>query len=203
MAPNPPAFLLRLVHRRRRRPRPHRRNIRIFQHPQHFSQADHRGAWRHSRHIFADSHFRDRRRRCSIIPLLGPWIDRYGGRGDSCPRRSHGRRGLAAFQLGAKFLAVCLVRCSLVIAGEALLGLLGDQRHDRAVVRAQTRPSHGRRELGHRRRKTRIPLLAAYPVRPHRLARHLGGVRNHRAGSGRRTRTSLCAKKARRLRAPA
>ena len=81
--------------------------------------------------------------------------------GHPCPRRAHGRRGPAAFQLGAKFLAVCPRPLLARDRRRSAPWLLGDQRHDRSVVRAQTRPSHGNRQPGHRRRQTRHTLVAA------------------------------------------
>src|SRR5688572_932167 len=64
-----------------------------------------------------------------IVPLLGSWIDRYGGRG-ILARRSHGRRGTVAFKSSAEFLAV---RASPLLARDrrrSASWLLGDQCHD-------------------------------------------------------------------------
>ena len=59
-----------------------------------------------------------------IVPLLGPWIDRHGGRGVLVLGVLMEGTGLLLSSLVQNFWQFVLVRCSLVIAGEALLGSL-------------------------------------------------------------------------------
>ena len=59
-----------------------------------------------------------------IVPLLGPWIDRHGGRGILVLGALMEGTGLLLSGLVQSFWQFVLVRCSLVIAGEALLGSL-------------------------------------------------------------------------------
>jgi len=59
-----------------------------------------------------------------IVPLLGPWIDRHGGRGVLVLGVLMEGAGLLLSSLVHSFWQFALVRCSLVIAGEALLGSL-------------------------------------------------------------------------------
>jgi sugar phosphate permease len=59
-----------------------------------------------------------------IVPLLGPWIDRHGGRGVLVLGALMEGTGLVLSGLVQSFWQFVLVRCSLVIAGEALLGSL-------------------------------------------------------------------------------
>ncbi len=59
-----------------------------------------------------------------IVPLLGPWIDRHGGRGVLVLGVVMEGTGLLLSSLVQSFWQFALVRCSLVIAGEALLGSL-------------------------------------------------------------------------------
>ena len=59
-----------------------------------------------------------------IVPLLGPWIDRHGGRGVLVLGVLMEGAGLMLSSLVQSFWQFVLVRCSLVIAGEALLGSL-------------------------------------------------------------------------------
>jgi MFS family permease len=59
-----------------------------------------------------------------IVPLLGPWIDRHGGRGVIVLGALMEGAGLLLSGLVQNFWQFVLVRCSLVIAGEALLGSL-------------------------------------------------------------------------------
>ena len=59
-----------------------------------------------------------------IVPLLGPWIDRHGGRGVLVLGVLMEGAGLLLSSLVQSFWQFVLVRCSLVIAGEALLGSL-------------------------------------------------------------------------------
>ena len=59
-----------------------------------------------------------------IVPLLGSWIDRYGGRGILVLGVLMEGAGLLLSSLVQTFWQFVLVRCSLVIAGEALLGSL-------------------------------------------------------------------------------
>ena len=59
-----------------------------------------------------------------IVPMLGPWIDRHGGRGVLVLGVLMESAGLLLSSLVQSFWQFVLVRCSLVIAGEALLGSL-------------------------------------------------------------------------------
>jgi sugar phosphate permease len=59
-----------------------------------------------------------------IVPLLGSWIDRHGGRGVLVLGVVMEGAGLLLSSLVQSFWQFALVRCSLVIAGEALLGSL-------------------------------------------------------------------------------
>ena len=59
-----------------------------------------------------------------IVPLLGSWIDRYGGRGILVLGVLMEGAGLLLSSLVQNFWQFVVVRCSLVIAGEALLGSL-------------------------------------------------------------------------------
>ena len=194
-------FLLRLVHRCRRHSRQHRRHFRLFQHVEHFSQTDHRRAWRNSRRIFADSYFRDRRRRVDRAharfvdrPPWWAWRARLG--------RAHGRRGAVTFELGAEFLAV---RRRALLVGHrrrSTARLPGDQRHHRPMVRAQARPRHGHRQPRHRCRQAEYPDRRRVAVRARRLALHLGDLRHHRAAVSCRPGADFRAPPTRGLRTP-
>jgi sugar phosphate permease len=59
-----------------------------------------------------------------IVPLLGPWIDRHGGRGVLVLGVLMEGAGLFLSSQVQSFWQFVVVRCSLVIAGEALLGSL-------------------------------------------------------------------------------
>lgn len=59
-----------------------------------------------------------------VVPLLGPWIDRHGGRGVLVLGVLMEGAGMLLSSLVQEFWQFVLVRCSLVIAGEALLGSL-------------------------------------------------------------------------------
>jgi MFS family permease len=59
-----------------------------------------------------------------IVPMLGSWIDRHGGRGVLVLGVLMEGAGLLLSSLVQSFWQFVLVRCSLVIAGEALLGSL-------------------------------------------------------------------------------
>ena len=59
-----------------------------------------------------------------IVPMLGSWIDRHGGRGVLVLGVLMEGAGLLLSSLVESFWQFALVRCSLVIAGEALLGSL-------------------------------------------------------------------------------
>ena len=59
-----------------------------------------------------------------IVPLLGSWIDRHGGRGVLVLGVLMEGAGLLLSSLVQSFWQFVVVRCSLVIAGEALLGSL-------------------------------------------------------------------------------
>ena len=58
------------------------------------------------------------------MPLLGSWIDRHGGRGVLVLGVLMEGAGLLLSSLVQSFWQFVVVRCSLVIAGEALLGSL-------------------------------------------------------------------------------
>jgi MFS family permease len=97
-----------------------------------------------------------------IVPLLGPWIDRHGGRGILVLGVLMEGAGLLLSSLVQNFWQFVFVRCSLVIAGEALLGSLVInvtiaqwfvRRRGRAMAIAN---------LGTGVAKLSIPLLAAY-----------------------------------------
>jgi MFS transporter, OFA family, oxalate/formate antiporter len=59
-----------------------------------------------------------------IVPMLGSWIDRHGGRGVLVLGVLMEGAGLLLSSLVQSFWQFAVVRCSLVIAGEALLGSL-------------------------------------------------------------------------------
>ena len=59
-----------------------------------------------------------------IVPLLGTWIDRHGGRGVLVLGVLMEAAGMLLSSLVQSFWQFVIVRCSLVIAGEALLGSL-------------------------------------------------------------------------------
>ena len=59
-----------------------------------------------------------------IVPMLGSWIDRHGGRGVLVLGVLMEGAGLLLSSLVQSFWQFVVVRCSLVIAGEALLGSL-------------------------------------------------------------------------------
>ena len=59
-----------------------------------------------------------------IVPMLGPWIDRHGGRGVLVLGVLMEGAGMLLSSLVQSFWQFVIVRCSLVIAGEALLGSL-------------------------------------------------------------------------------
>src|SRR5438309_786338 len=54
-----------------------------------------------------------------IVPILGPWIDRHGGRGVLVLGVLMEGTGLLLSGLAQNFWQFVLVRCSLVISGEA------------------------------------------------------------------------------------
>ena len=59
-----------------------------------------------------------------IVPMLGSWIDRHGGRGVLVLGVLMEGAGLLLSSLVQGFWQFVVVRCSLVIAGEALLGVM-------------------------------------------------------------------------------
>ena len=59
-----------------------------------------------------------------IVPLLGSWIDRHGGRGVLVLGVLMEGAGMLLSSLVQSFWQFVVVRCTLVIAGEALLGSL-------------------------------------------------------------------------------
>jgi MFS family permease len=107
-----------------------------------------------------------------IVPLLGPWLDRHGGRGILVIGVLMEGTGLLLSSQVHSFWQFVLVRCSLVIAGEALLGSLVIN-----VTIAQWFVRNRGRGI---------------VVCPSRLARHLGGIRHHRAYSGGGAGADLC-----------
>ena len=96
-----------------------------------------------------------------IVPLLGPWIDRYGGRGVLVLGVVMEGAGLMLSSLVQSFWQFVLVRCSLVIAGEALLGsLVINVTIAQWFVRKRGR-AMGIANLGTGVAKLSIPLVAA------------------------------------------
>jgi cyanate permease len=96
-----------------------------------------------------------------IIPMLGPWIDRYGGRGVLVLGVLMEGAGLMLSSLVQSFWQFVLVRCSLVIAGEALLGsLVINVTIAQWFVRKRGR-AMGIANLGTGIAKLSIPLVAA------------------------------------------
>lgn len=57
-----------------------------------------------------------------VVPALGPWLDKHGGRGVLVLGVLMESTGLLLSSLVQSFWQFVVVRCSLVIAGEALLG---------------------------------------------------------------------------------
>jgi sugar phosphate permease len=97
-----------------------------------------------------------------IVPLLGPWIDRHGGRGILVLGALMEGTGLLLSGLVQSFWQFVLVRCSLVIAGEALLGsLVINVTIAQWFVRKRGR-AMGIANLGTGVAKLAIPLCAAY-----------------------------------------
>ncbi len=96
-----------------------------------------------------------------IVPLLGPWIDRHGGRGVLVLGVLMEGAGLMLSSLVQSFWQFVLVRCSLVIAGEALLGsLVINVTIAQWFVRKRGR-AMGIANLGTGIAKLSIPLVAA------------------------------------------
>jgi sugar phosphate permease len=96
-----------------------------------------------------------------IVPLLGSWIDRYGGRGILVLGVLMEGAGLLLSSLVQNFWQFVLVRCSLVIAGEALLGsLVINVTIAQWFVRKRGR-AMGIANLGTGVAKLGIPLVAA------------------------------------------
>ncbi len=96
-----------------------------------------------------------------IVPLLGPWIDRHGGRGVLVLGVLMEGAGLMLSSLVQSFWQFVLVRCSLVIAGEALLGsLVINVTIAQWFVRKRGR-AMGIANLGTGVAKLSIPLVAA------------------------------------------
>ena len=96
-----------------------------------------------------------------IVPLLGPWLDRHGGRGILVLGVLMEGTGLLLSSLVHSFWQFVLVRCSLVIAGEALLGsLVINVTIAQWFVRNRGR-AMGIANLGTGIAKLGIPLIAA------------------------------------------
>lgn len=96
-----------------------------------------------------------------IVPLLGPWLDRHGGRGIIVLGVLMEGAGLLLSSLVQSFWQFVLVRCSLVIAGEALLGsLVINVTLAQWFVRKRGR-AMGIANLGTGIAKLGIPLVAA------------------------------------------
>ncbi len=96
-----------------------------------------------------------------IVPLLGSWIDRHGGRGILVLGVLMEGAGLLLSSLVQNFWQFVLVRCSLVIAGEALLGsLVINVTIAQWFVRKRGR-AMGIANLGTGIAKLSIPLIAA------------------------------------------
>ena len=97
-----------------------------------------------------------------IVPSLGSWIDRHGGRGVLVLGVLMEGTGLLLSSLVQSFWQFVVVRCSLVIAGEALLGsLVINVTIAQWFVRKRGR-AMGIANLGTGVAKLAIPLLAAY-----------------------------------------
>ena len=96
-----------------------------------------------------------------IVPLLGSWIDRHGGRWPLVIGVLMEGAGLLLSSLVQNFWQFVLVRCSLVIAGEALLGsLIINVTIAQWFVRKRGR-AMGIANLGTGIAKLTIPLCAA------------------------------------------
>ena len=96
-----------------------------------------------------------------IVPLLGPWLDRHGGRGIIVIGVLMEGAGLLLSSVVQTFWQFVLVRCSLVIAGEALLGsLVINVTIAQWFVRKRGR-AMGIANLGTGIAKLGIPLIAA------------------------------------------
>jgi len=97
-----------------------------------------------------------------IVPLLGPWVDRHGGRGIIVIGVLMEGAGLLLSSIVQTFWQFVLVRCSLVIAGEALLGsLVINVTIAQWFVRKRGR-AMGIANLGTGIAKLAIPLIAAW-----------------------------------------
>ncbi|HKY09140.1 MAG TPA: MFS transporter [Candidatus Binatia bacterium] len=97
-----------------------------------------------------------------IVPVLGSWIDRYGGRGILVLGVLMEGAGLLLSSVVQNFWQFVLVRCSLVIAGEALLGsLVINVTIAQWFVRKRGR-AMAIANLGTGVAKLSIPLIAAY-----------------------------------------
>ena len=97
-----------------------------------------------------------------IVPLLGPWVDRHGGRGIIVIGVLMEGAGLLLSNIVQTFWQFVLVRCSLVIAGEALLGsLVINVTIAQWFVRKRGR-AMGIANLGTGIAKLAIPLIAAW-----------------------------------------
>ena len=97
-----------------------------------------------------------------IVPLLGPWLDRHGGRGIIVVGVLMEGAGLLLSSVVQTFWQFVLVRCSLVIAGEALLGsLVINVTVAQWFVRKRGR-AMGIANLGTGIAKLAIPLIAAW-----------------------------------------
>ena len=97
-----------------------------------------------------------------IVPLLGTWIDRHGGRGIIVIGVLMEGAGLLLSSVVQTFWQFVLVRCSLVIAGEALLGsLVINVTIAQWFVRKRGR-AMGIANLGTGIAKLAIPLVAAW-----------------------------------------
>ncbi len=97
-----------------------------------------------------------------IVPVLGPWIDRHGGRGVLVLGVLMESAGLLLSSLVQSFWQFALIRCSLVIAGEALLGsLVINVTIAQWFVRKRGR-AMGIANLGTGIAKLAIPLCAAW-----------------------------------------
>ena len=119
-----------------------------------------------------------------IVPLLGPWIDRHGGRGVLVLGVLMEGTGLLLSSLVQSFWQFVFVRCSLVIAGEALLGSwVINVTIAQWFVRKRGR-AMGIANLGTGLAKLGISLDCRIFICPDRLARHLGGIRHRRAAVG-------------------
>lgn len=174
---------LRLVYRCRWHSRQHCRHVRLFEHPQHLCQTDHRRARRFTGRVFADPNIRNRH--CGAGGTAARVTDRPLRRpGRARAWRAHGRCRPFPFRASTEFLAIRLGTLLARNRRRSAPRFARHQRHDCAVVRAQTRPGDGHCQPRNRNSEIHHPPARRVPICAHRLARHLDGFRNGRASAG-------------------